>query len=57
MHEINTGKDILIIPAACLKAVSVLPLNNVTVTLFSLRNIIPKCLFRRGINRNLNMRT
>ena len=57
MHEINSGEDNLIIPAACVNAVSVLPLNNVTLTLFSLRNLILKGLFRRGIDRNLIMRS
>ena len=54
--EINSGKDILITPAACVNAVSVLLLNNVTLTLFSLRHFILQCLLRRGINRILNMR-
>ena len=57
MHEINCGKDILITPAACVNAVSVLPLNNVTLTLFSLLHLTLQCLFRRGFNPNLNMRS
>ena len=51
MNEINSGKDFLIIPAACVNAESFLHLNNVILTLFLLRNLTLKYLLSRGIKK------